>query len=128
VLATRVARGCHLVMRCPRQSFTAVTQFWAARTQERVVTLTVTSKAHASGRAPPLPTTLRVRLGRVLLATGEVEGLGTDLLDAQTYPAAELKGVDSWRWQQETSHERIKNIFAIERFSGPSVQVSKQDF
>jgi hypothetical protein len=128
VLATLVARGCHFVLRFPRQSFTAVNQFWAARTQERVVTLTVTSKAHAYVRAHHLPTTLRVRLVKVLLAPGEVEVLGTDLLDAQTYPAAEFKVVYSWRWQHETYHDRIKNIFEIERFSGHSVQVIKQDF
>jgi DDE family transposase len=128
VLATLVARGCHFVIRFPRQSFTAVNQFWAARTQERVVTLAVTSKARAYVRTHYLPTTLRVRLVKVLLATGEVEVLGTDLLEAQTYPAAEFKVVYGWRWQHETYHDRIKNIFEIERFSGSSVQVIKQDF
>jgi hypothetical protein len=128
VLATLVARGCHFVIRFPHQSFTPVNAFWTARAQERVVTLAVTSKARAYVAEHHLPTTLRVRLLKVILANGEVEVLGTDLLDAQTYPAAEFKVVYGWRWNHETYHDRLKNIFEIERFSGQSVQTIKQDF
>jgi len=128
VMATVVARQCHFVIRFPRQSFTTVNAFWAALAQERVVTLAVTSKARAYVAEQQLPTTLRVRLVKVVLASGEVEVLGTDLLDAQTYPAAEFKAVYGWRWQHETYHDRIKNIFEVERFSGKSAQAIKQDF
>jgi hypothetical protein len=128
VLATLVARECHFVIRFPRRSFMAVNAFWAACAQERVVTLTVTSKARAHVAAHGLPTTLRVRLVKVVLASGEVEVLGTDLLNAQTYPAAEFKGVYGWRWSHETYHGRVKNIFEVERFSGTSVQAITQDF
>lgn len=128
VLATIVARRSHFVIRFPRQSFTAVTAFWESRAQERVVTLEVTSKARASVREQPLPTALRVRLLKVALPGGEVEVLGTDLLDAQTYPSVEFKAVYGWRWSHETYHDRIKNIFEVERFSGRSVQAIKQDF
>jgi hypothetical protein len=128
VLATLVARQCHFVIRFPRQSFTAVKAFWAARAQERVVTLEVTSKARAHVAQQQLPTMLRVRLVKVVLPSGEVEVLGTDLLDLKTYPAAEFKVVYGWRWSHETYHDRIKNIFEVERFSGKSVQAIKQDF
>jgi Transposase DDE domain len=128
VMATVVARPCHFVIRFPRQSFTEVNAFWAAAETDRVVTLTVTSKARAYVAQQHLPTTLRVRLVKVLLARGEVEVLGTDLLEAQTYPAAEFKAVYGWRWNHETYHDRIKNIFEVERFSGNSVQAIKQDF
>jgi len=128
VMATLGARQCHFVIRFPRQSFTAVNAFWAAPETDRVVTLEVTSKARGYVAQHHLPTTLRVRLVKVVLASGEVEVLGTDLLDAQTYPAAEFKAVYGWRWNHETYHERIKNIFEVERFSGKSVQAIKQDF
>jgi hypothetical protein len=128
VMATVVARQCHFVIRFPRQSFTAVNAFWAAPAQERVVTLEVTSKARAYVAEHHLPTTLVVRLLKVVLASGEVEVLGTDLLDPKTYPAAEFKVVYGWRWQHETYHDRLKNIFEIERFSGKSVQAITQDF
>jgi hypothetical protein len=128
VMATVVARQCHFVIRFPRQSFTAVNAFWAAPAQEHVVTLAVTAKVRAYVAQQQLPTTLRVRLVKVVLASGEVEVLGTDLLDAQTYPAAEFKIVYGWRWNHETYHDRIKNIFEVERFSGKSAQAIKQDF
>lgn len=128
VMATLVARQCHFVIRFPRQSFAAVNAFWAAPATDQVVTLAVTSKARAYVAQHHLPTTLRVRLIKVVLTSGEVEVLGTDLLDAQTYPAAEFKAVYGWRWQHETYHDRIKNIFEVERFSGKSIQAITQDF
>ena len=128
VLATLVARQCHFVIRFPRQSFAAVNAFWAAPETEQIVPLAVTSKARAYVAQQQLPTTLRVRLIKVVLASGEVEVLGTDLLDAQTSPAAEFQAVYGWRGNQETYHDRIKNIFEIERFSGKSAQAIKQDF
>lgn len=128
VMATIVARQCHFVIRFPRQSFTAVNAFWVAPDQECVVTLDVPSKTRTYVTQQQLPTTLRVRLVKVILPSGEVEVLGTDLLDALTYPAAEFKAVYGWRWNHETYHDRIKNIFELERFSGKSVQAIKQDF
>lgn len=128
VMATVVARQCHFVIRFPRQSFAAVNAFWAAPEQEQVVTLEMTSKVRGSVTQQHLPTALAVRLLKVVLTTGEVEVLGTDLLDAQTYPAAEFKEVYGWRWGHETYHDRIKNIFEVERFSGTNVRAIEQDF
>lgn len=128
VMAMLLAWQCHFVIRFPRQSFTAVNAFWASPAQERVVTLAVPTSARAYVREQQLPTTLRVRLMKVFLPGGEVEVLGTDLLDARRYPAAEFKTVYGWRWNHETYHDRLKNIFEIERFSGKSVQAIKQDF
>ena len=128
VMAAIVAHQCHFVIRLPRQSFTAVNAFWAAPAQEQVVTLTVTSKARSYVKEHQLPTTLRVRLIKVVLPTGEVEVLGTDLLDTHAYPAAEFGVVYGKRWQHETYHDRLKNIFEVERFSGTSLQAIKQDF
>jgi hypothetical protein len=89
-MAAIVAHQCHFVIRLLRQSFTAVNAFWAAPEQECVVTLAVTSKARSYVKQEQLPTTRRVRLLKVVLPTGEIEVLGTDLLDAQAYPAAEF--------------------------------------
>jgi hypothetical protein len=128
VMTTLVARECHFVMRFLRQSFTEVNALWSAPAGGQVVTLAVTSKARAYVAKHQLPATLQLRLVTVQLATGEVEVVGTDLLDAQTYPAAEFKEVYGWRWRHEPYHDRIKNIFEVERFSGSSVQTIEQDF
>lgn len=118
----------HCVIRFPHQSFTAVNQFWASPEVDPVVTLKVTSKAKALVAEHPLPPTLQVRLVKVMLETGEVEVLGTDLMDTQTYPAVELKQVYGWRWSSETYYGRIKNIFEVERFSASRVLAIQQDF
>src|SRR4029434_1687070 len=76
VMAMLRAWKCHFVIRFPRQSFTAVNAFWAAPAQERVVTLAVPASARAYVREQRLATTLRVRLLKVLLPSGEVEVLG----------------------------------------------------
>jgi hypothetical protein len=128
VMAMLLAHQCHFVIRFPRQSFTAVNAFWVSAAQEQVVTLAEPASARAYVREQQLPLTLRVRLLKVLLPSGEVEVLGTDLLDTRRYPAAEFTVVYGWRWKHETYHDRIKNIFEIERFSGKSVQAIKQDF
>jgi len=128
VMAMLLAQQCHFVIRFPRQSFTAVNAFWASPAQERVVTLTVPASARTHVTEQRLAATLRVRLLKVRLPSGEMEVLGTDLLDARRYPAAEFKAVYGWRWNHETYHDRIKNIFEVERFSGKSVQAIKQDF
>jgi Transposase DDE domain len=128
VMARLLAWQCHFVIRVPRQSFTAVNAFWTSSARERIVTLAVPASARAYVREQQLATTLRVRLLKALRPSGEVEVLGTDLLDARRYPAAEFKAVYGWRWNHETYHERIKDIFEIERFGGKSVQAIKQDF
>jgi hypothetical protein len=128
VMAAIVGHQCHFVIRLPRQSFTAVNTFWNSLATESVVTLTVSSKARTYVREHRLPTTLRVRLIKVLVPTGEMEVLGTDLLDAQAYPADEFGVVYGKRWQHETYHDRLKNIFEVERFSGTSLHAIQQDF
>jgi hypothetical protein len=128
VMAAIVAHQCHFIIRLPRQSFTAVKAFWVAPTPEGVVTLAVTAKARPYVKEQQLPATLRVRLIKVVLPTGEVEVLGTDLLNAHAYPAEEFGVVYGKRWQHETYHDRLKNIFEVERFSGTSLQAIKQDF
>ena len=90
VMAAIVAHQCHFIIRLPRQSFTAVNAFWAAPAQEGMVTLAVTAKARRYVKEQQLPPTLQVRLIKVVLPTGESEVVGTDLLAAQRYPAAEF--------------------------------------
>src|SRR5262249_19730923 len=67
-----------------------------------------------------LPASLKVRLIRVELEDGEIEVLGTSLLDRARYPRAEFKQVYGYRWNEETWLRRLKSVFELERFSGTS--------
>jgi hypothetical protein len=91
VRAMLLAWQGHCVSRFPRQSFTAGNAVWTSSAQECVVTRAVPASARAYGREQQLATTLRVRLLKVRLPSGEGEGLGTNLLDARRYPAAGFK-------------------------------------
>ena len=92
------------------------------------LTLPPTASTRAFVAQQQLPASIRVRLVRVLLTSGEVEVLLTTLCDARAYPASEFKTVYGERWGEETYFDRYKNIFEVERFSGTSEQVIRQDF
>jgi hypothetical protein len=128
VMAFWLKNGRDFVIRLPRGGFHKVREFWISPDVERVVELRVPRKQERRARQLRLAETVRVRLVKVELADGEVEVLGTSLLDAEEWPRAELKQVYGWRWGVETYFDRIKNIFEVERFSGESVQSLKQDF
>ncbi len=103
--------------------------FWHSSLPEQNITLALpkTAATRAFVAQQNLPRTIRVRLVRVLLSSGEVEVLRTTLCDAQAYPAPEFQGVYGARWGAETFFDRYKNIYEVERFSGTSVAAVEQD-
>jgi hypothetical protein len=128
VMAFEVGQGCDFVIRLKRSGFKAVDEFWQSREVEKVVVLEVGKGQRAFVKEKGLPERLEVRLVKVELENGEIEVLGTSLLDAIKYPRAELKKVYGWRWGEEVWINRIKNIFELERFSGKSKLIIEQDF
>ncbi len=70
---------------------------------EQIVTLALpkTASTRAFVAQQHLPPKIRVRLVRVLLASGEVEVLLTTLCDVQVYPAREFKEVYGERWAKK---------------------------
>ena len=129
LLAYALAQGRHVVVRLPRGRFAACEAFWHSSLPEQLVTLTLptTASTRAFVAQQQLPASIRVRLVRVWLSSGEVEVLLTTLCDARAYPAAEFKTVYGERWGEETYFDRYKNIFEVERCSGTSVAVVEQD-
>ena len=130
LIAWAVEHQIELLIRCPRQSFGVVNDFWKSADTERVVTLPCSQRktTRADVRALGLPAQVRVRLLKFTLETGEQEVLLTTLCDTERYPRAEFYQVYGWRWRQETYYDRVKNIFEVERFSGLSPLAIEQDF
>lgn len=130
VIAFAYQHGRHVLIRCPRNSFGLVQEFWNSDETEWLVTLPLsqTPQTRAFVRAQGLPETVPVRLIKVTLDTGETEVLLTTLCDRRRYPTQEFKALYAWRWHEETFFDRIKNIFEVERFSGFSETAIKQDF
>ena len=128
--ARAVQSGRDVIARCARNGLSAVQAFWASDDVEQEVELTMSQSATSQRqvRAQGLPTTLRVRLLKYILPTGESEVLLTTLLDSTAFPREDIYQVYGWRWRQETYFGRIKSIFEVERFSGKSPEVIQQDF
>ena len=130
VIAYAYQHGRHVLIRCPRNRFKIVQEFWDSPDTEWLVDLPLpqTPATRAFVRAQGLPQSVPVRLLKVTLDTGETEVLLTTLCDRRRYPTKEFKAVYFWRWDEETFFDRIKNIFEVERFSGFSETAIKQDF
>ena len=73
-------------------------------------------------------TTIKVRMIKVILETGETEVLLTNLYDTETYPTSYFKELYFMRWGIETSYNADKNTQQLEQFSGQSVRSIEQDF
>lgn len=130
VVSWAVLTNRDVIIRCRRQSFSVVEEFWQSEEIEQIVTLNVSQSAETKRfvREHNLPESVRVRLLKFTLPTGETEVLLTTLCDLRQYPREEFYTVYGWRWSDETYYDRIKNIFEVERFSGESEQVIRQDF
>lgn len=130
IVAWAVMTRRDVIIRCRRQSFSVVEEFWQSDKLEAIVTLNVSQSVETQRfvREHNLPENVRVRLLKFTLPTGETEVLLTTLCDRQKYPRKEFYTVYGWRWGDETYYDRIKNIFEVERFSGATEQVIRQDF
>ena len=70
---------------------------------------------------------LRLRLIKVVLSSGEVEVLVSNLLDQSTYPAKDFSALYFKRWGVEEDFKQQKHTLLIERFSGKSAIAVMQD-
>jgi len=109
-----------------------VKDFVASGQLEAIVSFDLTAEARATlkqwGYYPTAEEkSVQLRLIRVVLDTGEIEILGTSLLDKDLYPASEFKWLYSKRWGSETAYDRLKNKFKMEIFSGRTPQSVLQD-
>lgn len=130
LIASALSTERQVLIRCPRNSFAVVQRFWdSAEIDQRVeLSLPQSSATRRAVRAAGLAERLPVRLLKFSLPSGETEVLLTTLCDPQTYPHDEFYAVYGRRWKQETYYARLKQIFELERFSGQSEQVIRQDF
>jgi hypothetical protein len=130
IIAQAVRDKFDVVIRCPRQSFKEVMEFFKSNDNERIVTLNVPQSVRTKKYVQEnnLLQEVQVRLLKFKLDSGEEEVLLTTLCDVKKYPRKEFFKVYGWRWRDETFYDRVKNIFELERFSGLNEESIKQDF
>ena len=75
-----------------------------------------------------LPLTMKIRFIQVILNTGEVEVLATNILDNKRLQTSDFKELYAMRWGIETFYHIIKNRLLLENFTGYTALSVKQDF
>lgn len=72
--------------------------------------------------------TIKCRLIKVELDSGEIEILCTSLMDTEKYPYEQFKELYHFRWNEEEAYKLLKNRIELENFSGKTAKAVKQDF
>lgn len=122
----------HFVMRCKAGFNNEVKQFVASSKSSKIITLTPTFKAIATlrdnGYIVTAATTIRIRMVKIKLSSGEVEILLTNLYNEKLFTLADLKQLYGLRWRIETTYGKQKNQQQMEQFSGHRVICIQQDY
>lgn len=76
----------------------------------------------------PKGKTIKVRLVKIRLSSGEQEYLLTSLLDRKRFSLNKLKHLYHLRWSVEEQYKDVKHALSIENFTGKKVNSIKQEF
>jgi hypothetical protein len=121
-------KGAHFLFRCKEAFSNQVKAFYESGKRDAIIELK--AKQHQSFKNLPYhqDSTIKVRVLRIELDSGETEILMTSLLDKKMFPYKEFKNLYFKRWGVETYYDRFKNIISVENFSGTSHQFIQQEF
>ena len=107
-----------------------VRHFRESGEKERIVTFNLPNKdKHKMEDYPQWKDkTIKCRLVRVELDTGEIEILCTSLTDTELYPYEQFKELYHYRWNEEEAYKLLKCRMELENFSGKTAKAIRQDF
>lgn len=122
----------HFVMRCKKGFNNEVKKFVCSKNGSKIIELTPNAAAIAAlkthGFIVTVKTTIKLRVVKIDLSTGEQEILLTSLYDEKLYGIEDLKYLYSLRWGIETAYGKQKNQQQMEQFSGHRVICIEQDY
>ena len=120
------------VMRCKADFNKGVRCFAQGDSNSETIDFRATPKAidmlWEQGYRVTLDTTVRIRMVKVPLPTGETEILLTNLYDGEMYAVDDLAHLYGLRWGVETAFGTQKNQQQIEQFSGHRPVCIRQDY
>ena len=116
------------IIRCKPDLNWQVKEFVSSKEQTCIIDLHPGKNTIFKGNNYNKNTTVKVRLVKVKLSSGETEILMTSLLEVQKYKSDIFKWVYFKRWGVETFYDVFKNKLQIENFSGYSDIAIQQDF
>lgn len=101
------------------------------KTRDEIVEIVITKErargCRKRGKFIPAGTSIKLRVLKIMLDSGEIETLITDL-DENELSYEESKELYFKRWGIETKFDELKNKFEIENFSGIKPLIIEQDF
>jgi hypothetical protein len=122
----------HFVMRCRSNFNSAVKDFLRSSKHSKIIELKPDKRTidqlKAHGFIVTIDTTIKVRMVKINLPTGEQEILLTNLYDETIYNLQELKDLYAMRWRIETTYNKQKNQQQMEIFTGHKVICIEQDY
>jgi hypothetical protein len=112
-----------------KPSFSKMTQsFFNSKKKSAIMEMSPGKNTKLSDKEFNKNDSVKVRLIRIELSSGEVEILITSLLDSKEYPHKLFKELYFKRWKVETYYDELKNKLKLGCFSGYSDQSIQQDF
>jgi hypothetical protein len=121
-------QGVEFLYRCKHNFSNQVFSFFQSGTKEKIVEIKTGQNKSFKNLPYNKNSSIRVRLIRIVLDSGEIEILMTSLLDNKKYLYKEFKELYFKRWSIEKFYNRFKNVIGIERFSGTSDHFIQQEF
>jgi hypothetical protein len=130
IIAWSMAQESHFVIRVAVGNSAGAQQFVDSGKSEAEFDLTLEDALveEFEGCGLKIPKTFRLRFIRVVLDTGEVEVLITNLTDRDRYPADQFGALYHERWGVEEGIKTSKCKIEIENWTGKSVASVEQDF
>ena len=124
------AKGIEFCVRLKGDWWLVVNDFLKSTDTERIVEFKLPKKdANKLSEYPDfIHKTIKCRLTKVVLDTGEVEILCSSLLDTEKYSNNDLQDLYHYRWNIEESYKLLKSRLELENFSGKTANAVKQDF
>ena len=121
--------GVHYCARLPVDLFTTLTEpFLASKCNDTVVEYAPSANALAACKKDGLSVApVKIRLIKVVLNTGEIEVLATNVFDKRICVKS-FKALYHLRWSVEEEYKRLKCRAEIEAFSGELREFVFQDF
>lgn len=129
-LFAEIDKKSNYLMRIRKNSFSKVKFLFDKHSKIKDVVLEIKApkKIKEELQKNNLPLIMKVRFVQVLLSTGEVEVLATNILNANILQTEDFKELYALRWGIETFYHIIKNRLLLENFTGYTALSVKQDF
>lgn len=122
----------HFVIRCKVGFNNEVKRFLCSGEESQIIYLSPHEKSinmlKKYGYKVIRSTSIKIRMVKITLPTGDPEVLLTNLYDEKLYSVADLYYLYGLRWKIETTYDKQKNQQQIEQFSGHKVICIQQDY